>query len=96
MGPIDAVINRDLRVSPLPSTPPDWNALITDDVIEKVIQSRRWLSPQVTEKYKSLIETTLSYSHTLSGDILNTPPKLPDLSTGYDIAYLGLAPFIPG
>jgi hypothetical protein len=96
MSPIDSIISRDLRVSPIPPTPLDWNTLISDDVIEKVIQSRRWLSPQVTEKYKSLVETTLSYSHTSSGDTLSMPPKLPDLSSGYDIAYLGLAPFVPG
>ena len=76
--------------------PLDWNTLISDDVIEKAIQARRWLTPNVTEKYKTLVETNLSYSHTYSGDPLKNPPKLPNLSNGYDIAYLGLIPFVPG
>ena len=65
-------------------------------MIEKAIQARRWLTPDVTRKYKSLIETNLSYSHNYAGDPLKNIPKLPDLSSGYDIAYLGLTPFIPG
>lgn len=53
-----------IGTNPLPGSPIDWNTLISDDVIEKVIQARRWLTPNVTEKYKTLIETNLSYSHT--------------------------------
>lgn len=89
-------LNTAIGTNPLPGSPIDWNTLISDDVIKQVIQARRWLTPNVTEKYKTLIETNLSYSHTYAGDPLKNPPKLPDLSNGYDIAYLGLTPFVPG
>jgi hypothetical protein len=92
----DSGLNTVIGAGTIPPVPLDWNTLISDDVIEKVIQAKRWLTPNVTEKYKTLIETNLSYSHTYSGDPLKNPPKLPDLSNGYDIAYLGLTPFVPG
>ena len=92
----DAGLNTAIGAGTLPASPIDWNTLISDDVILQAIQARRWLTPNVTEKYKTLIETNLSYSHTYAGDPLKNPPKLPDLSNGYDIAYLGLTPFVPG
>gem|GEM_PF-5380524 len=53
------------------------------------------MNPDVTTKYKKAIETTLSYSHEyISGSLLN-PPKIPNPASSYEIAYLGLTPFIP-
>jgi len=74
----------------LPSTPIDWNNFISDEIIKKVIQSRNWLTPDVTEKYKKSIETTLSYSHEYENGSksMENPPKLPNASNSYDIAYL--------
>lgn len=78
----------------LPPSPIDWNDFVSDAVIQKVLQARAWLHPDVTEKYASMIESALSYSHidvTKSGSTM--PPIIPYQSEGYDIAYLGLSSF---
>jgi hypothetical protein len=61
VGP-EIALNSALSVSSLPAGPIDWNTLVSDEVIEKVIQAKRWLTPNVTEKYQKLVETSLSYS----------------------------------
>lgn len=77
-------------------SPIDWNQFISDTLIEKILQSRNWLNPDVTTKYKQAIETSLSYSHQYeSGSILSSPPKVPTLTDAYEIAYLGLTSFFP-
>jgi len=74
----------------------DWNNYISDELLLKVLQSRNWLNPDVTVKYKQSIETTLSYSHEYpNSDVTKNPPKIPTLSDSYDIAYLGLTSFFP-
>ncbi len=86
----DIQAQQFLAEGTLPSAPIDWNNFISDEIIKKVIQSRNWLTPDVTEKYKKSIETTLSYSHEYKSDSINldNPPKLPNLSNAYEIAYL--------
>ena len=62
-----------------------------------ILRARNWLNPDVTKKYKQAVETSLSYSHEypdISSD--KQPPKYPVNDNGYEIAYLGLDPFIPG
>jgi hypothetical protein len=87
--------NTFLDLGSLPTNPIDWNNYISDDLIIQVIQARNWLTPDVTTKYKKAIETTLSYSREyVSGSLLN-PPKIPNPASSYEIAYLGLTPFIP-
>ena len=46
----------------------------------------------ISLKYRRSIEALLSYSHenTLVTPLVETPPKIPSLSTEYEIAYLGL------
>ncbi len=56
---------------------------------------RNWLNPNVTKKYQNLIETNLSYSHEYGKNDIKNPPLIPRSGSGYEIAYLGLTPFIP-
>jgi hypothetical protein len=93
--PTDKNIALSLWAKPIPNAPVNWNTLITDDVIEKIIRAKRSLAPNVTKKYQNLLEASLSYSHSSSGDILDNPLPLPKLSSGYEIAYLWLTPFVP-
>ncbi len=69
--------------------------MISDAALEKIIQSRNWLHPDITEKAKKIVETSLSYSHQYSGDTTKNPPLLPETGSGYDIAYLGLKSLTP-
>lgn len=80
--------NSYIPATSLPSTPLDWNDLISDAVLDKVIQSRNWLHPDITEKTKNIIESSLSYTHTVSTDKTKDPPLLPETGSGYEIAYL--------
>ncbi len=47
----------------IPTSPIDWNILISDESIDMILRARNWLTPDVTTKYKTAIETSLSYSH---------------------------------
>ncbi len=47
----------------LPVSPLNWNDYISDAVLEKVLQAKQWLHPDVTEKYASMVQSALSYSH---------------------------------
>jgi hypothetical protein len=55
--------NTLLGATPLPASPLDWNTLISDAALEKILQAKKWLHPDVTEKTKNIVETALSYSH---------------------------------
>ena len=79
----------------LPALPIDWNTLISDAALQKIIQSKNWLHPDITEKSKAVIETSLSYSHQYGNDPTRDPPLLPETGSGYDIAYLGLKSLAP-
>lgn len=92
---MDSNIGASLGARALPASPIDWNTLVSDEVIEKVIRAKRALASNVTKKYQNLLEASLSYSHSSSGDILDNPLPLPGVSEGYEIAYLGLTPFTP-
>jgi hypothetical protein len=62
----------------------------------KIVQARNWLHPDISSKSKQIIETALSYSHTPQlSDFSRSAPILPDTGSGYDIAYLGMAPLLP-
>lgn len=87
--------NAKVASTPLPSTPIDWNSLISDDAINKIIQAQNWLHPDITQKAKNAIETSLSYSHQYGSDITKNPPSIPEMGSGYDIAYLGLSSLSP-
>ena len=52
------------------------------------------MTPDVTEKYKKAIETSLSYSREYASGVIS-PPKLPNRARGYEVAYLGLSSFLP-
>lgn len=67
-------------------------------MIIQVLQAKRWLRPDVTEKYQELIESMLSYSRTLPAPedpIKNVPKTPPNDSADYEIAFLGLSQFVP-
>lgn len=59
----ESSVNSLLGVGAFPAAPIDWNNYISDAFIEKVLQSKNWLNPDATVKYKQSIETALSYSH---------------------------------
>ena len=89
MTPLDVKINTLIGARNLPASPIDWNSLISDDLIIQVLRARNFLSPDVTKKYKSLIETALSYSHQYPDrPLTESPPEIPRSGSGYDIAYL--------
>ena len=91
----DAALDARLVTGSLPNAI-DWNAYISDESIDTILRARRWINPDVTKKYKQAIETTLSYSReypTLAS--FEQTPKYPIRNDGYEIAYLGLAPFTP-
>ena len=89
------VANNYLPAQALPAAPIDWNSLISDAALEKIVQARNWLHPDITEKTKNIVETSLSYSHMYGGDPTRDPPLLPETGSGYDIAYLGLKSLTP-
>jgi hypothetical protein len=73
-----------------------WSSTISDDTLDMILRARNWLNPDVTKKYQEAIETTLSYSHEYPWiPSHKQPPKYPVKTNWYEIAYLGLAPFIP-
>lgn len=55
--------NGYIGAAPLPVNPIDWNVLISDAALEKIIQAKNWMHPDVSEKTKKIVETSLSYSH---------------------------------
>lgn len=61
-------------------------------MIERIIQAKNWLHPDISIKYRKAIESMLSYSHvnTPVTPFVATAPKIPSLSDEYEIAYLGL------
>lgn len=71
--------NTYLVTGNLPDAPVDWNILISDDVITKVIQARNWMNPDVSKKYTKAIESMLSYSQNSSGIDTQDPPQLPTI-----------------
>lgn len=84
--------NAYLAAGTIPPTPIDWNAYISDDTITKILQAKHWLNPNISAKYKQAIESILSYSHedTSVRPVIDSPPKIPAISSEYEIAYLGL------
>jgi hypothetical protein len=88
LTPIDQQVNTLIGAGSLPSSPLDWNSLISDEVILQVIQAQYALRPDPVGKYKSIIETDLSYSHEYSNNNTKNPPKIPRSNDGYEIAYL--------
>lgn len=88
-------VQSALPATAIPSSPLDWNDLISDEVIEKIIQSQNWLHPDITQKNKNVVESSLSYSHRYGSDITKNVPSLPEIGSGYDIAYLGLTSLAP-
>ncbi len=89
---IDITANAYLAAGTIPPSPIDWNAYISDDTITKILQAKHWLNPNISAKYKQAIESILSYSHedTSVRPIIDTAPKIPAISSEYEIAYLGL------
>lgn len=61
-------------------------------MLTRILQSKNWLNPDISKKYKSTIEAMLSYSHGASGSLSPStlPPQIPSLSEEYEVAYLGL------
>ncbi len=57
--------NLALGAGILPSTPIDWNSLISDSVLIQVLQAKNWMHPDVSKKYTDALTSDLSYSHTL-------------------------------
>jgi hypothetical protein len=66
--------------------------MVSDQMIEQILQARRWLHPDISLKYRRALESLLSYSHTNTGStpLIDSAPILPSLSHEYEIAYLGL------
>lgn len=66
--------------------------MISDQMIEQILQARRWLHPDISLKYRRALESLLSYSHTNTGStaLIDSAPILPSSSNEYEIAYLGL------
>lgn len=95
LSSFDAHLNTSLGVTELPSIAPDWNTLLSDEMIMKIIMTRKYLAKGVTEKYAHRLQASLSYSQKFDPlDTLKNPLTLPGRN-GYDIAYLGLSPFVP-
>lgn len=95
LRPAELEANTILGAGTLPASPIDWNTLVSDEVLTRVLQARHWNHPNVSEKYKKLVVSNLSYSHTLGGDTAYDLPQIPGSRDGYEIAYLGLTDFIP-
>ncbi len=55
--------NGYIGAVPLPINAIDWNVLISDAALEKIIQAKNWMHPDISEKTKKIVETSLSYSH---------------------------------
>jgi hypothetical protein len=79
----------------LPTTIIDWNTLISDEMIIKILQAKNWLAGTPTQKYQSRLEASLSFSQLFTGALEKNIPSLTSSPEGYEIAYLGLSPFIP-
>lgn len=88
---------RYLRARTLPQEAPNWNEYVSDEILTQVLQARRWIHPDVTEKYRELVESMLSYSRKkpISDRAQDVPKTPPALSPEYEIAYLGLSDFVP-
>lgn len=73
---------EELQIQPFtapgtfPTSPIDWNNYISDAVLEKVIRSKLWLQPDISEKYGSSIAASLSFSKNQS--TIDAPPYVPD------------------
>lgn len=94
--PEQVSVARFFPSNPLPLAPFDWNSLISDAALEKVIQAKKWIHPDITEKAKKIVESSLSYSHQYDkSDITKNIPLLPESGLGYDIAFLGLSSLTP-
>ncbi len=65
----------------LPRVPIDWNQYISDEMITKILQSRNWLQPDISVKYRQAIESMLSYSHGSASTrpTATLPPQIPTL-----------------
>jgi hypothetical protein len=87
-----AIINQQIPPGVLPVSPIDWNIYVSDAMIERLIQAKNWLHPDISIKYRRAIESMLSYSHVNTAVTLfiATAPTIPTLSQEYEIAYLGL------
>jgi hypothetical protein len=87
-----SIVNQSIPPGAIPATPIDWNIYVSDPMIEKMIQAKNWLHPDISTKYRKAIESILSYSHvnTAVTPFVATAPKIPALSDEYEIAYLGL------
>lgn len=57
--------NLILGAGILPSSPIDWNSLISDDVLVQILKAKNWMHPDVSKKYTDALTSDLSYSHTL-------------------------------
>lgn len=77
LSPLDEKINTLIGAGTLPTSPIDWNSLISDEMILQILQAKYALRPDPVEKYKSSIETTLSYSHEYGLGNIKNPPKIP-------------------
>lgn len=57
-------VSENHMVSPgiLPVSPLDWNTYISDEMIQKILQAKNWLHPDISLKYRRAIESLLSYS----------------------------------
>lgn len=55
--------NGYIGVNALPVVALDWNQLISDAALEKILQAKNWMHPDITKKTQQIIETSLSYSH---------------------------------
>jgi hypothetical protein len=86
----DIQANTYLAAGALPATPIDWNIYVSDDMITRILQSKKWLNPDIALKYQKSIRSMLSYSQESidKSNIINTPPTIPSTSNEYEIAYL--------
>ena len=71
------LVNQLVSPGILPVLPLDWNTYISDEMIQKILQAKNWLHPDISLKYRRAIESLLSYS---GAEIKNgTAPNLPTL-----------------
>jgi len=59
----EANISQYLVTGSLPTSSPDWNQYLTDDIIRDIIRIRKWLQADPYNKYNATIESFLSVSH---------------------------------
>lgn len=79
---------NELRTWLVSKSPLGLSLNIDSASLEKIIQAKSWLHPDIALKYKEAIESMLSYSG--ANIELGTAPIIPSLSQEYEIAYLGL------